>query len=238
MPLVAGGSLRDRLRREPQLRLDEALRLVREAAEALAYAHTHGVVHRDVKPENLLLDAGHAVVADFGLARALAGDTDGAGRLTGTGLVVGTPAYMSPEQAAGGAVDARSDQYGLACVAYELLAGEPPFTGPTAQVIAAKRASGEVPGVRRVRPAVPAGVEAALRRALAPTPGPAAARRSARRGPAARTARATSRRCAGSSGAARRSRRSFPPPSRQRARYAPAARAPAPSSGAAPSPAG
>ena len=139
MPFVAGESLRDRLRRETQSGLDEALRLTDEIADALAYAHSQGVVHRDIKPENILLSGGgSALVADFGIARALdaAGDA-----LAGTGLIVGTPAYMSPEQASGqhGAVDARSDMYSLGCVLYEMLAGEPPYTGPTARAILTKR---------------------------------------------------------------------------------------------------
>jgi eukaryotic-like serine/threonine-protein kinase len=167
MPFVEGESLRDRLRRERQLPVDAALRIATEAARALAYAHHHGVLHRDIKPENLLLtDDGSTLVADFGIARALAGADD---RLTQTGFAVGTPAYMSPEQAAGDkAIDARTDVYSLGAVLYEMLAGEPPFTGPTAQAIIAKRLSGEVPRVRQARPSVPAAVDQAVSRALAP----------------------------------------------------------------------
>ena len=167
MPFVEGESLRDRLRRERQLPVDAALRIATEAARALAYAHHHGVLHRDIKPENLLLTAdGSTLVADFGIARALAGGDD---RLTVTGLAVGTPAYMSPEQAAGERqLDARTDIYSLGAVLYEMLAGEPPFTGPTAQAIIAKRFSGEVPRVRQVRPSVPPAVDEAVSRALAP----------------------------------------------------------------------
>jgi serine/threonine-protein kinase len=167
MPFVEGESLRDRLRRERQLPVDAALRITTEAARALEYAHRHGILHRDIKPENLLLTAdGSTLVADFGIARALAGADD---RLTVTGLAVGTPAYMSPEQAAGEReLDARTDVYSLGAVLYEMLAGEPPFTGPTAQAIIARRFSGEVPRVRQVRPSVPAAVEAAVSRALAP----------------------------------------------------------------------
>jgi TolB-like protein/Tfp pilus assembly protein PilF len=170
MPLVEGESLRDRLRRETQLPVEDALRIATDAARALQYAHDHGVVHRDIKPENLLLTTdGSTLVADFGIARAL--DTAGIERLTETGLSLGTPTYMSPEQASGErTVDARSDQYSLACVLYEMLAGEPPFTGPTAQAVIAKRVSGEVPPLRRVRPSVPASVEHATLRALAPVP--------------------------------------------------------------------
>ena len=170
MPLVEGESLRDRLRRETQLPVEDALRIATDAARALQYAHDHGVVHRDIKPENLLLTTdGSTLVADFGIARAL--DTAGIEQLTETGLSVGTPAYMSPEQASGErTVDARSDQYSLACVLYEMLAGEAPFTGPTAQAVIARRLSGEIPPLRRVRPSVPASVEQATLRALAPVP--------------------------------------------------------------------
>ena len=167
MPFVEGESLRDRLRRERQLPVDAALRIATEAARALEYAHRHGVIHRDIKPENLLLTAdGSTLVADFGIARALAGADD---RLTETGLAVGTPAYMSPEQAAGDkSLDPRTDVYSLGAVLYEMLAGEPPFTGPTAQAVIAKRFSGEVPRVRQARPSVPEHVDAAVARALAP----------------------------------------------------------------------
>jgi eukaryotic-like serine/threonine-protein kinase len=166
MPYVEGESLRDRLRRERQLPVDVALRIATEAARGLEYAHQHGVAHRDVKPENILLTRdGSTLVADFGIARALGGD-DG---LTQTGLAIGTPAYMSPEQAAGDkTLDARTDQYSLASVLYEMLAGEAPWTGPTAQAIAAKRLTEPPPSVRAVRPNVPAAVDEAIRKALAP----------------------------------------------------------------------
>jgi eukaryotic-like serine/threonine-protein kinase len=168
MPYVEGESLRDRLRRERQISLEDALRIAREAAQALQYAHEHGVVHRDIKPENLLLTRdGHTLVADFGIARALGGDE----RLTQTGMSVGTPAYMSPEQASGDkGIDARSDVYSLACVLFEMLAGEPPYTGATAQQIIVKRFTDPVPSVRRVRPSVPVAVDQAVQRALAPVP--------------------------------------------------------------------
>jgi eukaryotic-like serine/threonine-protein kinase len=167
MPFVEGESLRDRLRREPQLPVEVALRIATEAARALQYAHDHGVIHRDIKPENLLLtNDGSTLVADFGIARALSGDDD---RLTETGMSVGTPTYMSPEQSAGdGHLDARTDVYSLGTVLYEMLAGEPPFTGPTAQALMAKRLVSEVPRVRHVRPSVPDSVEDAISRALAP----------------------------------------------------------------------
>jgi serine/threonine-protein kinase len=169
MPFVEGESLRDRLRRERQLAVDDALRIGREAAAALDYAHRHGVIHRDIKPENILLTAdGDTLVADFGIARALAGDEE---HLTQTGLSVGTPAYMSPEQASGDkALDARTDIYSLAAVVYEMLAGEAPFTGPSAQAVAMKRLTEAPPSVRRGRPTVPEAVDEAIRRALAPLP--------------------------------------------------------------------
>ena len=169
MPFVEGESLRDRLRREQQLPLDVALRIATDAARALQYAHEHGVIHRDIKPENLLLTTdGSTLVADFGIARALSGSDE---RLTQTGMSVGTPAYMSPEPAVGDrGVDARSDIYSLGCVLYETLAGEPPFTGPTAQAITAKRFQGEVPHVRHSRSAVPESVDQAIHQALALVP--------------------------------------------------------------------
>jgi TolB-like protein/tRNA A-37 threonylcarbamoyl transferase component Bud32 len=166
MPFIEGESLRDRLNREKQLPVEDAVRITREAAEALDYAHRHGVIHRDIKPENILLSEGHALVADFGIARSLSAGEE---RLTETGLSVGTPTYMSPEQAAGDwHLDARTDVYSLGTVLYEMLAGEPPFTGATAQTVIAKRFSGEVPRVRHVRPSVPESVEQAVTRALAP----------------------------------------------------------------------
>jgi serine/threonine-protein kinase len=169
MPFVEGESLRDRLRREQQLPVGDALRIAIEIARALDYAHRHGVLHRDIKPENILMTRdGDTLVADFGIARPLTGGDE---RLTETGIAVGTPAYMSPEQAAGEReLDARSDVYALGTVLYEMLAGEPPFAGPTAQAIIAKRLSGEVPRVRRVRPSVPDGIEQALQKALAVVP--------------------------------------------------------------------
>ncbi len=169
MPYVEGESLRDRLTREQQLPLEDALQIAREVASALSYAHSHDVVHRDIKPENILLEGGEAVVADFGIARAIT--AAGGDKLTETGLTVGTPSYMSPEQAAGERhLDGRSDIYSLGCVLYEMLAGEPPFTGPTAQAILARRLTNPVPPLRTVRETVPVHVEQAIARALAKVP--------------------------------------------------------------------
>jgi TolB-like protein/tetratricopeptide (TPR) repeat protein len=169
MPYVEGESLRDRLTREKQLPLDDALRITREVADALGYAHALGLVHRDIKPENILFEAGHAVVADFGIAKAIA--AAGSARLTESGLAVGTPQYMSPEQAAGSQeVDGRSDLYALGCVLYEMLAGQPPFTGATADSVVRQHLAAEPPSITVVRPAVPSPVAAALQRALAKTP--------------------------------------------------------------------
>jgi Tol biopolymer transport system component len=169
MPYVAGGTLRDRLDREQQLPLDDVLEITREVADALTFAHAHDVIHRDIKPENILLESGHAVVADFGIAKAVS--VAGGETLTDTGIAVGTPAYMSPEQAAGAKyLDGRSDLYSLGCVVYELLAGEPPFTGPTVQAILARRLTDPVRPLRTVRSSVPVGVEQAIERALAKVP--------------------------------------------------------------------
>ena len=169
MPYVKGQSLRHRLHREKPLPIEEAIAVTRDAALALGHAHAQGVIHRDVKPENILLYEGEAMVADFGIALAVGG-TAGQ-RLTERGVWLGTPAYMSPEQALGEeSLDARSDVYSLGCVLYELLVGEPPYTGPTAQAVIAKRLAGPAPGVRRLRATVPGGVEQALLKALATVP--------------------------------------------------------------------
>ena len=169
MPYVQGETLRDRLEREGQLPLDDALQVAREIAQALSYAHSSDVVHRDIKPENILLESGHAVVADFGIARAIsaaAGDP-----VTSAGIVLGTPAYMSPEQASGNQrIDGRSDIYSLGCVLFEMLAGEPPFTGPSAQAISAKHLHEPPPSLRVTRPTLPVEVQAVVETALAKTP--------------------------------------------------------------------
>ena len=170
MPYIEGESLRDRLRREPQLPVDEAVGIAREVADALAHAHERELVHRDIKPENILLEGGHALVADFGIARAV-GSAATTQLTTATGLAIGTPAYMSPEQALGdAAVDARTDVYALGCVLYEMLAGEPPYTGPTPQAIMARRLSEPVRSLRIVRETVPDHLDRAVTRALARVP--------------------------------------------------------------------
>jgi TolB-like protein/Tfp pilus assembly protein PilF len=169
MPYVEGESLRARLEREGQLPIEDALRITRDVAEALGYAHSHDVVHRDIKPENILLSGGSALVADFGIARAVsfAGGT----RLTETGLVLGTPTYMSPEQASGEPrLDGRSDLYAMGCVLYEMLAGQPPFTGPTMQTVLARHTVDPVPSLRTVRRTVPAHVERAVMKSLEKAP--------------------------------------------------------------------
>jgi eukaryotic-like serine/threonine-protein kinase len=167
MPYVEASSLRELLASRKQLSVEETLQIGIDVAQALEYAHAHDVVHRDIKPENILLSGGHALVADFGIARALIG---GESRLTSTGVVLGTPTYMSPEQSLGSDVDARSDLYALACVLYEALAGAPPFTGPTAQSVQARHQFDPVPALRTIRPGVPEALEAALMRALAKVP--------------------------------------------------------------------
>lgn len=169
MPYVKGESLRLKLDREKQLPVAEALAITRHVASALSHAHAQGVIHRDIKPENILLHEGEAMVTDFGIALAIDAAADE--RLTQTGLVIGTPAYMSPEQAMSErTLDPRSDVYSLGCVLYEMLAGEPPYTGSNAQALLAKQLVDPVPGVRRLRSTVPPVVEQALLTALAKTP--------------------------------------------------------------------
>jgi tetratricopeptide (TPR) repeat protein len=168
VPCVEGESLRRRIEREHQLPLEEALNITREVADALDHAHRHGVIHRDIKPENILLEEGHAIVADFGVARAV---TRAAGESqTTAGMVVGTPAYMSPEQASGDEeLDGRSDQYSLACVLYEMLAGDPPFAGTTPRATIARRFTEPPPSLRGTRD-VPEALDRAIRRALSAVP--------------------------------------------------------------------
>jgi serine/threonine-protein kinase len=169
MPYVEGESLRDRISREKQLPIDDALKIASEVADALSFAHHQNIIHRDIKPENILLEAKHAVVADFGVARAIeeAGET----RLTETGMAVGTPTYLSPEQAsADRELDGRSDVYALGCVLYEMLAGEPPFTGPTAESVVHKLLTAEPPAVAAGRPSLPEVVVATVSKSLEKAP--------------------------------------------------------------------
>ena len=167
MPLVTGETLAARMQREGMMPLEDAVRITCQVARALDHAHRHGIIHRDVKPENILFENGEAVLADFGIARAIS-DSDANQRLTKTGLTLGTPVYMSPEQAvAERAIDGRSDIYSLGCVLYEMLVGQPPFVGPTAQAIIARQMMGEVPSITVVRGTVPDEVEDAVMRALA-----------------------------------------------------------------------
>jgi serine/threonine-protein kinase len=169
MPYIAGESLRARLNRERQLPLDEALRITCEVASALDHSHRHGIIHRDIKPENILLEDGQALVADFGIARAVS--AMGEEKLTSTGVSLGTPTYMSPEQGmADPGLDGRSDIYSLGCVLYEMLAGQPPFTGRTTQALIARHSLDQVPSLSIVRQTIPEGVEDAVMRALAKAP--------------------------------------------------------------------
>ena len=168
MPFVEGESLAHLLKRESQLPVEDAVRLIAEVADGLHYAHARGFVHRDIKPANILLSQGHAVIADFGVARAL--DVTGAERITDSGIALGTVTYMSPEQATGDRLDGRADLYALACVLYESLAGSPPFTGGSAQAIMARHAVDTPPSLRTVRQTVPEALESAIMRALAKVP--------------------------------------------------------------------
>src|SRR5437762_8980921 len=169
MPYIEGESLRERLEREGPLPLEDALRITRDVTSALSYAHGHDVVHRDIKPENILLSGGEAVVADFGIARAITAAA--AGTLTETGIAIGTPGYMSPEQATESErLDGRSDIYSLGCVLYEMLAGEPPYTGANVRNVIAKQLTDPVPSVRRLRDTVPPTIDAAISKSLAKAP--------------------------------------------------------------------
>jgi serine/threonine-protein kinase len=166
MPYVEGESLYERLQRERRLSVDDALRIAFDVAEALAYAHSRGVLHRDVKPENILLAGGRALLADFGLARAIgAADYQ---RLTATGIIVGTAYYMSPEQLLESRdLDQRTDIYGLGCILYEMLTGEPPFVGASLTEVATRILRAPVPSARILNPAVPPAVDQAIARAIA-----------------------------------------------------------------------
>jgi serine/threonine-protein kinase len=166
MPYMRGGTLRERLTREVQLPLESALHIAREVADALHYAHGEGVIHRDIRPENILLEQGHALVADFGIARVL--ESVAGHRISTSGLVIGLPGYMSPEQAtASRELDGRTDVYSLGCVLYEMLAGQPPFTGATRTAVLARQISDPVPPLSTLCPTVPPAIEGAVLRALA-----------------------------------------------------------------------
>jgi serine/threonine-protein kinase len=169
IPYVEGESLRERLDRERQLPLEDALQVAREVADALSYAHSHNILHRDIKPGNILLSAGHALVTDFGIARAIT--ATGGGQLTEVGALVGTPAYMSPEQVDGSQyIDGRADIYSLGCVLFEMLVGEPPFRGSSLTAVIANRLSSPMPSPRAFRQLVPEAVDAAVRKAMADLP--------------------------------------------------------------------
>jgi len=172
MPYVEGETLQGRIAREKQLPVADAVRIAGEVASALAYAHGHGVIHRDIKPGNILLSNGYALVADFGLARAISNaKTRSDASITHSGLTIGTPTYMSPEQSRGEAeIDGRSDLYALGCVLYELLVGDPPFSASTPSVLMARHASAKAVPIRALRPSVPAGIEWAVMRALEKLP--------------------------------------------------------------------
>ena len=168
MPFVEGESLRDLMTRQAELPLEQAVQIAKEVAGALDCAHAQGIIHRDIKPENILLSGGHALVADFGIARALSEES---GRLTATGLAIGTPAYMSPEQGDGDRqIEARSDVYSLASVTYEMLTGEPPYAGATARAVMTKRLTDPIPSARRLRRSIPEFLDRAVMRGLAPAP--------------------------------------------------------------------
>ncbi len=169
MPYVRGESLRTLIEKEKQLPVEDAVRIAREMAGALAYAHSEGIVHRDVKPSNIMLEAGHAVLTDFGVAYAVA--EAGGERITRAGSAMGTPAYMSPEQATGEhSLDGRSDVYSLGCVLYEMLAGDPPFTGSTPAAVLARQVQGRVPSLRVVRPNLPPALAKVVEKALEKVP--------------------------------------------------------------------
>ncbi|MEO8200254.1 MAG: protein kinase [Gemmatimonadota bacterium] len=168
MPFIEGESLRDKLNREKELSIEDAVQIAREVSDGLAFAHSRGIVHRDIKPENILLSGGHAIVADFGIARAV---SEAGEKLTQTGMAIGTPAYMSPEQAVGeSAIDGRSDVYSLACVLYEMLSGRPPFVGPSARAIMAQHSMEIVPSLQILRQSIPDELEDAVLRALEKVP--------------------------------------------------------------------
>ena len=165
MPFVEGESLRTRLQRDNQLSIEEALRIALEIAEGLSFAHSHDVVHRDIKPENVLLANGHAIVADFGIAQAVCAGCDE--NLTRTGVVIGTPAYMSGEQARADQIDPRTDVYSLGCILYEMLSGQQPYRGGTVEEMLTLHIAGPIPSVRQLRPGVPQALDDVIQKALA-----------------------------------------------------------------------
>lgn len=169
MPFAHGDTLATRISNEGPLPLDEALQITREIASAIDHAHANGIIHRDIKPQNIVFDDSHALICDFGIARALA--SAGGERLSSSGLIVGTPEYMSPEQAAGKwDIGQAADIYALGCLVYVILAGEAPFGGPTTQAILARHVAAPVPTLSIVRQDVPPAVERAVERALAKSP--------------------------------------------------------------------
>jgi serine/threonine-protein kinase len=164
MPFISGDSVRARLEREGPFPLEDVMRIAGDVGRAIDHAHEHGVLHRDIKPENVLLEGTRALVCDFGVARAI--EAAGGGSSSSSGLVVGTPTYMSPEQAAGDALDRCSDVYAFGCVIYEMIAGEPPFSGPTAQAILARKLHESAPHLRSRRSELPSHTERAILAAL------------------------------------------------------------------------
>jgi eukaryotic-like serine/threonine-protein kinase len=168
MPFISGGSLRARLEGQGSLPINDIISIFRDIAAALDHAHARGVLHRDIKPENVLLEGGRALMCDFGISRAI--EVAGDDSFSSSGLVLGTPAYMSPEQSTSGAIDARSDVYALGCVLYEMLVGEPPFTGATTQSVFARHLSERPRPIRTARPEVPLEMELAVLAALAKSP--------------------------------------------------------------------
>ena len=169
MPFAPSGTLRDRLDQRTQLPLDETLAIIRDVGAGLDHAHRHEIIHRDIKPENIIFDADRALICDFGIARAVV--SAGGERISTSGLVVGTPSYMSPEQAAGAyEIDHTADIYALACVVFEMLAGDPPFTGRSTQAVMTRQIKEPPPSIRVVRPELPEHVDAALKQALAKAP--------------------------------------------------------------------
>ena len=170
MPVMRGQTLRDRLRQEGRLSVDAAVRIASEIADALDYAHRHEIVHRDIKPENILLHEGHAIVADFGIGKAIVEAASESSTFTQVGVTVGTAAYMSPEQASGEGLDGRSDLFALGCVLYEMLIGEPAFTGPSAPAVIARRFTHVPAEVATLRDEIPSGVSGLVARLLARAP--------------------------------------------------------------------